>query len=594
MAISLNVRETLFVLLICVISQAILVPAQVFAHGEMGRGPLPSDLRGTYRLETGELLTFTGQFGMPSYELDDRRVFLRPEGDDRFVAWDRADESLTLMRDGGGHVVGLTVVRTGETIARAARVELYSEQDVTFTNGDATLAGSVLVPHGAGPHPAVVIVHGAEAATRESYRLLASHFARRGVAALIYDKRGIGESGGSFRGATFDDLAADALAGVDLLRQLPQVDPARVGMLGISQGAWVIAMAGAASENVAFLIPISASGFSPAVQDRWLNGNIIAHRQLSGAVNRASERAWRMLLSTRDLVDAGLMAPIPDVPGFWFHALDPALDSAALWASVRQPVLAIWGELDCQLPAFESMSAIKRALDDSGHTHYKLIVTPGADHSINLVGPCAQEATGWSVLRVDFPDSYFPTLAEWVLEHDSFEPARTVIQPEVLTPSNLGWHQTPTAGVTLLGSFVPQVALMLALLAAFGGLVIWSLVGTAVTAWRERRVRWTMFGPLAGIGFVAMILAVASLAELLLLGSPDGSLLIEGPLVLGVTPLFALAGVVVTITLLVGAVAFIRAPTRRSARAIISLTVVIALAAWSSYWAMTPLALAIM
>jgi uncharacterized protein len=595
MSIPLNRRWMVLLLLLCLAWQALVLPAQASAHGDMRRGPLPADVRGTYSLASGEVLTLTGQYGMPSYEIGGRRVYLRPDGDDRFVPWDNADEAVEVVRDARGQVVGVSLVANGSVTGEGTKVTLYDERDVIFSNGDVELSGAVLLPAGAGPHPAVVLVHGAEAASRESYRLLASHFARRGVAALIYDKRGIGESTGSFSGASFDDLAGDALAGHDLLRGLPSIDPQRVGMLGISQGAWVIALAGTQREDVAFLMPVSASGFSPAIQDRWLNGNIIAHRRLSGAVNGASERAWRMMLSSRDLVDAGLLEPMPNVPGFWFHALDPNLDAMALWESVRQPVLGVWGELDCQVPARDSMAAFRRAFDTSGHASYTLVLLAGADHSINLVAPCAQETSGWSVLRFDFAAGYFELLADWVLSGDPGTPVRSVIEPSQVTPSNLAWHQAPSAGAGLLGSFLPQMAAMFTLLVVFSGLIAWSLIGAAVHLWRERRIRGTAMGAVAVLGLVAVLLAVASLAELLLLGSPDGSMLISGPLVLGVTPLFALATTAVTATIAVAAVAFLRAPARRrSPRMAISLAAVITLAMWSSYWALTPFGMAIM
>jgi hypothetical protein len=57
-----------------------------------------------------------------------------------------------------------------------------------------------------------------------------------------------------------------------------------------------------------------------------------------------------MMLSTRELVDAGLMPAIPEVMGLWFHALDPNIDTAALWEAVPQPVLGIWASWTARYP----------------------------------------------------------------------------------------------------------------------------------------------------------------------------------------------------------------------------------------------------
>jgi uncharacterized protein len=570
------------------------------AHvGLMGRGPLPPDVRGTYRTDDGQVLTFTGGLGMPSYEVDGMRVTLRAVDDDRWVAYDEHAEGFSIERDARGRVRGVALERPGQPSLRARPTTLYREQDVRFANGDVTLVGAIALPLGPGPFPAVAIVHGAAPATRESYRLIASHFARRGVAALVYDKRGVGESGGDVRRATFDDLTGDALAAVDVLRRHPDVRRDAVGLMGLSQGGWVIAMAAARSEDVAFLIPVGASGFSPAVQDRWLNGNILAHRELDPRANRASEQAWRMMLSSRDLVDAGLMPAMPDVMGFWFHALDPDLDSAALWESVRQPVLGIWGELDCQVPAHDSLRHVRAALERGGNDRYRLVIVPGADHSITIVGACAQEATGWSVTRWAYPDDYFPMMADWVagLPGSAVSEQRVVL-PATRTPSMLGWHQAAERGVPWYGSFAPQVGLMLGLLALFSGLVVVSVVGRLVALVRRRgHGRAMRVGPVALVGLAATLAAVMALAELLVLGSIEGGLLLGGGLVLGLPPLFVAAGVLTALAAGLGVALVARrvlearraglriAVSTREGLLLVALTLLVG---WVGYWGMLP------
>lgn len=71
------------------------------------------------------------------------------------------------------------VVRTGR------RVELYRQEDMQFRNGEVMFAGTLLLPRGEGPHPAVVFSHGSGRTTRDALRAHADYFARHGVAALI-------------------------------------------------------------------------------------------------------------------------------------------------------------------------------------------------------------------------------------------------------------------------------------------------------------------------------------------------------------------------------------------------------------------------
>jgi hypothetical protein len=233
-------------------------------------------------------------------------------------------QQLTLVRSAAGQVTGLAIDDGGSSTS-ATRTEPYTEHEVTFHSDVTTLAGTLLIPTTAGPHPAVVISHGAERADRETYRLLATHYARHGVATLIYDKRGTGDSEGDVASATFDDLTADALAGHALLRAHPDIDPQRVGIARFSQGEWIGALAARQTEDVAFVVAYSASGFSPGNQHAWLYGSMLNVRGLGPRPIEAAARFQNTLYSTTDLIDAGYVDPFPHVPGFWFHALDHRL-----------------------------------------------------------------------------------------------------------------------------------------------------------------------------------------------------------------------------------------------------------------------------
>ena len=81
------------------------------------------------------------------------------------------------------------------------------EIDVTFQSGGVTLAGTLFVPDGPGPWPAMVLAHGSGPERRTAFRPFADRFVRLGIATLAFDKRGCGESGGSWLNASLDDLA---------------------------------------------------------------------------------------------------------------------------------------------------------------------------------------------------------------------------------------------------------------------------------------------------------------------------------------------------------------------------------------------------
>jgi alpha-beta hydrolase superfamily lysophospholipase len=135
----------------------------------------------------------------------------------------------------------------------------YTTEDVRFTNGDATLASSLDIPKGPGPFPAVIFLHGAGPEIRwGASRFFADYFARRGIAALICDKRGTGESTGDWRRSDFDALAGDALAAVRLLKTHARIDPKKIGIYGHSQGGTIAPLIASRSRDIAFVI--SAAG----------------------------------------------------------------------------------------------------------------------------------------------------------------------------------------------------------------------------------------------------------------------------------------------------------------------------------------------
>ena len=112
----------------------------------------------------------------------------------------------------------------------------FKQEEVSFRNGDVTLSGTLLIPLTKGTHPAVVFLHGAGSEGRYGARFLAEYFTRYGIAALIYDKRGVGKSTGDWKRSDFGDLAGDAIAGVHFLQQRSEINPKEIGLYGHSQG----------------------------------------------------------------------------------------------------------------------------------------------------------------------------------------------------------------------------------------------------------------------------------------------------------------------------------------------------------------------
>jgi dipeptidyl aminopeptidase/acylaminoacyl peptidase len=171
-------------------------------------------------------------------------------------------------------------------------------QDVQFSNAGANLAGTVYLPNTGDHLPAIVVLHHAGAATRESalYRHLREGLPALGFAVLIYDRRGSGQSSGSLQGVDYETLADDAVAGQHALAKLSRIEPAKIGFWGLSQGGWLAVLAAGRSRDAAFAISVSAPLVTADEQMQFATSNLsrfaAIRRKMFGKCWRREERGW--------------------------------------------------------------------------------------------------------------------------------------------------------------------------------------------------------------------------------------------------------------------------------------------------------------
>jgi dienelactone hydrolase len=190
----------------------------------------------------------------------------------------------------------------------------------------------------------------------------AEAFAQRGVLTLIYDKRTIGYS---LVERDFSLLADDALAGLDLLMSRSDVDPDRVGIWGLSEGAWVASLAASRSDAVDFVVVAGAAGMTPSRQTAWAYGQRLEHAGASGSLYRTLQVRGMHLMKGLDL----------------FANAD--YDAVSVWEEVDQPVLALWGEFDREVAPEESSTLIVGALERGDNRHYTMRFVPDVRHNLN-------------------------------------------------------------------------------------------------------------------------------------------------------------------------------------------------------------------
>lgn len=382
-----------------------------------------------------------GTFSLPEIGvMDERLARIQNDGSEiEIVLPERGGNTSFAGNIVGAEIVGVWNYQGLSGPFRLVRKQLqprnFREEEVHFQNGGIILAGNLLLPNGPGPHPAVVFVHGSGPARRDSSWFLAERFVRAGVAALIYDKRGAGDSTGDYRKSSFDDLAADVLAGVEMLRSRRDINHQEIGLHGTSQGGWVAPLAASRSKAVKFLILVSAPAETPAQTElHSVEANLRAQGFDEGQISDAAEltklkihfaltgQGWDDYATAVERASKGKWFSLTGAPrsrdhwSFETWRLIFGFDPVPVLEKISCPVLAIFGGRDTTFDVSENLRIMQTTLAPGiprGQIHEaKFKVFPKADHSI-IEFPASGEPFFWP----KFADGYIDLTLDWLLRH---------------------------------------------------------------------------------------------------------------------------------------------------------------------------------
>ena len=272
---------------------------------------------------------------------------------------------------------------------RAGRVAVR-QLEVRFRSGTATLAGTLTLPIGPGPHPAVAFVHGSGLTTRAYLPDLQALLVRCGVAVLGYDKRGTGQSAGRYPGesptsAAIDVLARDAEAAARFLGAQPEIDARRVGLAGHSQAGWIIPLAASRERAVHFAVVFSGPAVTAGEND--------VYQDLAGEGVTQAEL-------TDDEIDAEVLRRGPG-----------GVDPLPWIRELRIPALWVYGGRDRHIPPRLSARRLEPIAQEPGRD-FTIAVFPGGNHAL------VETETGLTaeMLRSNtFAPGMFARVREWLL-----------------------------------------------------------------------------------------------------------------------------------------------------------------------------------
>ena len=267
----------------------------------------------------------------------------------------------------------------------------FHEQEVQVGEGEWTLPGTLTVPVGAGPFPAVVLVHGSGPQDRDEtigpnkpFRDLAWGLASQGIAVLRYDKRTRVYGEQLLKVADTitvqTETIDDALAAVALLRNTPQIDSSRICVLGHSLGGYVLPRIGKADTGIAGLIVFA--GLVRPLEDTILEQYTYIF-SLSGTLSVEQEQQLAELAKQVALVKSptlSLATPATDLPlglapAYWLDLR--GYQPAQMARELAQPMLILQAESDYQV-TMEDFQGWKDALASRDDVQLKSY--PGLSH----------------------------------------------------------------------------------------------------------------------------------------------------------------------------------------------------------------------
>lgn len=332
------------------------------------------------------------------------------------------------------------------------------------------LEGTLLVPKSATkekPVPAVLLVTGSGQQDRDEsimghrpFAVLADALARRGIAVLRCDDRGIGGSDGDFASATTDDFVSDAMYEFVTLAGVDQVDRCRVGIVGHSEGGLVAPMAAVklsadkeAPSSPAFLVLMAGTGVNGDAILREQNTKLLrasglteeqiapvraAHAAFLDSVKQGADpvvlkaRARELVLSQAKLggmdmtkvpetaIDQQADGAVQQVNSPWMKRF-LTLDPAEALRQVSCPVMVLNGTLDAQVSAEQNVPAIEAALKEAAakdpRAQATVKVMPGLNH---LFQPAKTGSLDeYTTIDTTMSPEVLDAIAAWVLAQPS-------------------------------------------------------------------------------------------------------------------------------------------------------------------------------
>lgn len=336
-----------------------------------------------------------------------------------------APMDLRLVFDKDGKLAGIGVQGTQSTKAFGPRPQTpkppfpYVEREIAYDNEKDGMhfGGTLTLPTGEGPFPAVLLLTGSGTQDRDEtlfghkpFLVIADRLTREGIAVLRVDDPGAGKSTGPAAEATIETHARDAEAGLAFLASQKEIDPKRIGLVGHSEGGLIAALVAARSRTVAFVVSLAGTGIpgseinpmqvesilraDPKMSEEGVKAIVeeqralmklvargASHAELQKALNRAIDVAKKYAPSdaAKEAAEKQIGSSLAALEQPWFKSF-VVTDPAESWSKVTVPVLVMNGDKDTQVPSKANLPAIKKALEKAHNQDADIEELAGLNH----------------------------------------------------------------------------------------------------------------------------------------------------------------------------------------------------------------------
>lgn len=382
-------------------------------------------------------------------EIDNLNVKYEGEWKDSVLSGTFTQSNLSVPLEFSRQAVAIKKVEPYQELAIKAPLP-YSAEEITFPNKTANiiLAGTLTLPAKKGRVPAVILISGSGKQNRDEeilghkpFLVIADYLTRRGIAVLRYDDRGAGGSTGDFASATSTDFATDVESAITYLKNRPEIDTRKIGLVGHSEGGMIAPMVAAKSKNVGFIVLLAGPGIpcseiillqktlierADGIPEKMIRHSDSVNRQLVQLVKEIKnddtlrQRIIRQAAAAywHDSTVVFLMGRGPDelaqlLVSPWMKYFIRFNPSPVL-QQVRCPVLALNGSKDLQVPAKENLVGIAAAFRKSGNRKVTIKELQGLNH---LFQECDTGSPGeYFRIAQTFSPQALEAMGNWIAE----------------------------------------------------------------------------------------------------------------------------------------------------------------------------------